>query len=359
MNYFVITFALLLAVGMPATGVTGVQSSNNNDTSIADKLTDSLLGNAKTSIIENATSIIDDGTGTERPEDNDSPGTGTERPEDNDSPFLDEGSQTGSVVINEVELNPQGSDEGNEWIEIYNPSDDDADISGFEITTSFKTVTIHVPSDTVIEANETYVLEFEGQVLSNTAESLSLADDSGEIIGSTPSLVDLGDDDSTWQRMPDGSNRWEFVTETRDDLNDPEGHASATRTARAGSATCHGTAGCAEGIVTRIVDGDTLYVRINGTMYKVDLALASAPQRGEEDFMESTSFTRDLCLGNTVLIDQDDKLLTTRTSVIAVVYCGSTNLNSELLGSGHATLNTDQCETSEFATQRWARDHGC
>lgn len=322
-------------MGMPVAGVASAQSNST----IADSLTDSLLDNA-TSIIDDATSIIDDEIS------------------DTDSPFLDESSPVG-VVINEVELNPRGSDAGNEWIEIYNPSDADADISGFEITTSFKSATIRVPSDTVIEVNETYVIELDGQVLSNTAESLDLADDSGEIIDSTPSLVDPGDDDWTWQRMPDGSNEWEFAEDTRGELNDPEGQSSATRIARSGSAACQGTAGCAEGVATRIVDGDTLYVRINATLYKVDLALASAPQRGEEGFMESTSFTRDLCLGNTVLVDQDDKLLTTRTSVIAVVYCGSTNLNSELLDSDHAALDTDQCETSEFATQRWARDHGC
>lgn len=340
MNSLVVAFALLLAMGLPAAGIASAQSNST----IASNLTDSLLNNTESIIddaIDDATSLIDEETS-----------------DDTNSPFLDESSSV-DVVINEVELNPQGSDRDSEWIELYNPSDTDADISDFEITTSFKSATIRVPSDTMIEANKTYVIELDGQVLSNTAESLELADGSGEIIDSTPSLVDLGDDDRTWQRMPDGGNEWEFAADTSDDLNDPEGQASATRTARSGSAACQGTAGCAEGMATRIVDGDTLYVRINATLYKVELALASAPQRGEEDYMESTSFTRDLCLGNTVLVDQDDKLLTTRTSVIAVVYCGSTNLNSELLDSGHAELDTDQCETSEFATQRWARDHGC
>jgi hypothetical protein len=118
-------------------------------------------------------------------------------------------------------------------------------------------------------------------------------------------------------------------------------------------------AGCAEGMAIRIVDGDTLYVRVNITVYKIDLALASAPSSTEEGFIESTSFTRSLCLGSNVLVDQDDKLLTSDTSVIAVVYCASTNLNSELLDNDYATLNTEQCKTSEFASQRWARDHGC
>jgi hypothetical protein len=107
------------------------------------------------------------------------------------------------------------------------------------------------------------------------------------------------------------------------------------------------------------VDGDTLYVRVNTTVYKVDLALTSAPSITKEGYTESTSITRSLCLGSNVLVDQDDKLLTSDTSVIALVYCASTNLNSELLDSGYASLNMKQCRTSEFSSQSWAKDHGC
>src|SRR5690606_11104322 len=141
MNSLVITFALLLAIGMPATGLTNVQS--NNSTIVGNNLTDSLLRNA-TSIIDDATSIIDDSTSIIN-DGSDDETSGT------DSPFLDEGSLTSGVVLNEVERNPRGDDPGNEWIEIYNLSyDDDAAISRFEITTSFKTVTLKLPPDTVI-----------------------------------------------------------------------------------------------------------------------------------------------------------------------------------------------------------------
>ena len=110
----------------------------------------------------------------------------------------------------------------------------------------------------------------------------------------------------------------------------------------------------------RIVDADTLYVRVNGKVYKVDFALTQVPAKGQKEFMEATSFTRGLCLGSDVLIDQDDNLLTsTGSSIIAVVYCSDINLNSELLDNGYATLNKDQCGTSEFASQPWAKDHGC
>jgi hypothetical protein len=329
---------LLLAIGIPAIGSSSAQSDNSTAGNLtASNLTD-LVDNASSSV--NATDILDD-------------------------PPLVNDTETSSlnatgIVINEVELDPLGSDVGREWIELYNPADVDVNISDFEIRTSFKSATILLPSMAEIEANGTYVLELDGQMLSNTAESLVLANVTGEIVDKTPSLVDRNDDGRTWQRIPDGNNEWQFAADTRGDLNDPDDQAGVTHSARSSStAQCQGTAGCAEGMATRIVDGDTLYVKVNSTTYKVDLALASAPSTTEESFIESTSFTRSLCLGGSVLVDQDDKLLASDTSVIAVVYCASTNLNSELLDSGYATLNSDQCETSEFASQRWARDHGC
>jgi endonuclease YncB( thermonuclease family) len=267
-----------------------------------------------------------------------------------------------NIVINEVELNPRGSDWNQEWIELYNPVNIDTNLTNFEIRTSFKSATIQLPPEAMIEANGTYVIELDGLILSNTAESLVLANASGEIIDRTPSLVDRSDDERTWQRIPDGNDEWQFTAGTRDQLNDPGEQVGSMMTRSATSSSvvrCQGTAGCAEGMAIRIVDGDTLYVRVNSTIYKVDLALVSAPSRMDEGFIDSTAFTRSMCLGSNILIDQDDRQLTSDTSIIAVVYCESANLNSELLDNNYATLDVDQCQTSEFAGQRWAREHGC
>src|SRR5215210_8134304 len=127
-----------------------------------------------------------------------------------------------SILINEVELNPRGNDMAKEWIELYNPTTVDINISNFEIRPLFTSATIKLPLDAVIEAGETYVIDLEGSPLSNTAESLVLANATGEIKDRTPSLVDKGDDESTWQRIPDGNNEWQFVENTRGNLNDPD-----------------------------------------------------------------------------------------------------------------------------------------
>ena len=269
------------------------------------------------------------------------------------------GNVRANIIINEIELNPKGNDSGYEWIELYNPTGVDANISNFEITTSFKSMNMSLQPGAAISANGTYVVVLESEMLSDIAESIIMLDASGDVVDRTPSLVDTSDDDLTWQRMPDGNEEWQFAAATRDELNDPYEQAKLIRSDRPSPTQCQGTAGCAEGMAIRIVDADTLYIKINGTVYKTDLALTSAPSMAEDRFIESTMFTRGLCLGNKVLVDQDDQLLTSDTSIIALVYCESTNLNKELLDNDYAAINLGQCSSSEFSNQLWAKEHGC
>ena len=271
--------------------------------------------------------------------------------------------EEGNIMINEIELNPQSNDDDKDWIELYNPSDSDVNIGDYRIRTSKSTV-IDLPSDAEIKAGETYVIELDRQALSDIAEIVVLESGSGEVVDRTPSFVDRSDDSRTWQRMPDGNNEWQFASDTEEELNGQEATLDLPRIKRGGASgsepKCIGSAGCAEGMAIRIVDGDTLYVSVNGTVYKVNLALAKAPLGGEEGFIESTAFTRSLCLGSRVLIDQDDEQLTSGGSIIATVYCSSdNNLNHELLENGYATFESDQCSESEFARQEWAKKYGC
>ena len=291
-----------------------------------------------------------------------------------------------AILINEIELNPPGEyDEGKEWLELYNPTDVDINISNFEIGTTSESATIRLPPDAIIEAGKTYVIELKEQILSNNVDSIVLTNAAGDILDRTPSLVDRSDDDHTWQRIPDGNNEWQFVENTEgtsnDDFdtssttsdsventesnpnNDPDTLSTILDSVYSGSKVeCLGSAGCIQGVATRIVDGDTLYVESNSsTVHKVDLALIKAPSRSEEMFAESTAFTRDLCLGSTVLVDEDDMLSTSSSDsdIVGVVYCSSTNLNSELLDNGYAKLEMEQCARSEFANEPWVKDHGC
>lgn len=279
---------------------------------------------------------------------------------------------TPTVMINEIELNPPGQDdEGKEWIELFNPSAADINIGNFEIRTSSGSATIKLSSEAIVEAGNTYVIILKDGLLSNIVESLVLVDATGGIKDRTPSLVDRSDDDRTWQRIPDGSNEWQFLENTQGSLNDPDyrsnNNSSSTDMAdsenyQADSGIgCLDSAGCIEGITTRVVNADTLYVIGNGSVYKVNLALVEASSNTEERLVESTEFTQDLCLGSPTIVDQDDNLVLSQTgsSIIAVVYCSSSNLNKELLDNGYAELDMLQCATSEFANEEWAKEHGC
>jgi micrococcal nuclease len=118
-----------------------------------------------------------------------------------------------------------------------------------------------------------------------------------------------------------------------------------------------GTAECFTGIVTRVVDGDTLDV---GDI-RIRLALVNTPERGEPGYSEATAFTKSLCpVGSTVLVDEDDGQRSgSYGRMVAKVFCEGKILNAELLYSGHAGMYTQYCSVSEFAGEPWAREYGC
>lgn len=278
------------------------------------------------------------------------------------------GSGTG-ILINEVEMNPRGRDSGREWVELYNPTQSDVNIGNFAIKTQIQQFMITIPAGTVIGAGQFYVLKVQGERFSSV-EALTLVDTSGRTVDSTPSLLDRRDDARSWQRIPDGSSTWRFTTATQGEPNDPatyqkdaERSAEPAPVASAASETsapqCMGSALCLEGKVFRMVDTDTLYVRTSSGDYKVDLSLTKV-SRSDRTYESGSSITKRLCLGSDVLVDQDDGQVRGKgRNITGAVYCGSHNLNQELLDSGFVGLDFRQCFVSEFASQPWAVRNGC
>lgn len=122
---------------------------------------------------------------------------------------------------------------------------------------------------------------------------------------------------------------------------------------------CQGLALCLKGEVVKVVNGKSFYVSINNKIYKIDLALIGVPVASPQLMMASTTFTRNSCLGGTVLIDQDDGQRNS-DSIIGTVYCSPTkSLNAMLLDEGYVQLDKSQCIASEFAKIDWARSRGC
>jgi micrococcal nuclease len=125
------------------------------------------------------------------------------------------------------------------------------------------------------------------------------------------------------------------------------------------STECKGSADCFRGIVTEIVDGDTLDVN----NVRVRLAMVNTPEAGEEGYDEATDTTESECpVGSEALVDEDDgQKGGSFGRLIGIVYCNgsSSSLNELLLAAGKAVLYGDFCGVSEFAKENWVTRYGC
>ena len=120
---------------------------------------------------------------------------------------------------------------------------------------------------------------------------------------------------------------------------------------------CTGSALCVADIVTRIVDGDTIYT----DNYKIRLALVDTPEIGEEGFSKAAMFTAGMCPeGSVITIDQDDvQMYDQYDRLLANVYCDGKSVNSALLYGQLADLSARFCPISEFEDTKWAQTFGC
>jgi hypothetical protein len=125
------------------------------------------------------------------------------------------------------------------------------------------------------------------------------------------------------------------------------------------STECKRSADCFRGIVTEIVDGDTLDVN----NVRVRLAMVNTPEVGDEGYYAAIDTTESECaVGSEALVDEDDgQKEGSYSRLIGVVYCNgnSSSLNEILMESGQANLYEDFCSVSEFAKEGWVTRYGC
>lgn len=125
------------------------------------------------------------------------------------------------------------------------------------------------------------------------------------------------------------------------------------------STECKGSADCFRGIVTEIVDGDTLDVN----NVRVRLAMVNTPEVGEPGYYEAIETTESECpVGSEALVDEDDgQKGGSFGRLIGVVYCDRSNisLNEILMNANKAVLYEDFCDVSEFANENWVTRYGC
>lgn len=127
-----------------------------------------------------------------------------------------------SVVINEVDINPNGSDFASisEYVELYNPTDSAIDIGGWKVasTVALKKTMI-LPSGTIIQPGQFITFSYQSAWFADAGESVELRDKDNVVIDKTPLLYDSQDDFASHQRIYDGVDTdspddWELVMST-------------------------------------------------------------------------------------------------------------------------------------------------
>ena len=138
-----------------------------------------------------------------------------------------------AILINEVELNPLGTDSGQEKVELYNPSGSPLDVGGWTLSSTAGTgAIIAIPDGAVIPGHGYVLVDSNTQWLDNEQEIIVLRDRTGVTLDYASYFSDRHNDANTWQRSPDGSEKWIFAMSTLGNSNVglvSEGEEAASR----------------------------------------------------------------------------------------------------------------------------------
>ncbi len=134
-------------------------------------------------------------------------------------PAMGQSTSGENVVINEIDINPPGNDSQSvsEWVELYNPTDTAIDIGGWAIaSTTVLKQTMIIPHGTIIQPNSFLTYSYKSIWFTDVAELVELRDANGMVIDKTPTITDIANDFTSWQRIYDGFdtdsvNDWKFV----------------------------------------------------------------------------------------------------------------------------------------------------
>jgi hypothetical protein len=119
-----------------------------------------------------------------------------------------------NIVINEIDTNPNGDDSLSisEWVELYNPTDSDVDLSGWQIaSTTVLKKTFTIPDGTIISPDNFLIFTHAKIWFTDSGELVELRNANGIVVDKTPSITDLENNFLSWQRSYDSYPDWEFT----------------------------------------------------------------------------------------------------------------------------------------------------
>ena len=111
-----------------------------------------------------------------------------------------------------------------------------------------------------------------------------------------------------------------------------------------------GSSGGESGIVTRILDGDTIDVDINGTSYRIRYIGVNTPERDEPCYSDASTANTQVVAGKTVRLVKDTSETDRYGRLLRYVYVGDTFVNEKLVRDGWA-------EAREYPPDTQFADH--
>jgi micrococcal nuclease len=240
-------------------------------------------------------------------------------------------SASSDVIIYAFDQNPAGSDEGNEWFTLHNPSNKSVDIGNWTFESTHGTTAIdRIPEGTTLYPGTYFTCTPFYRWRDNSEEAIILKNAKGEEVDRTPALNDNENDNRYWIR---NNSEWTF----------------GVRELEKGELW--------RGYVKKVVDGDTIDVRFNiYGVQRVRLVGINTPEIGEEGYEEAKEFVNTTCRGEEVKLDVDDKKqYDPHHRILAVVYVNDTNLNEKLVREGYAEVM--YIPPSEFDCREWEADY--
>lgn len=104
--------------------------------------------------------------------------------------------------------------------------------------------------------------------------------------------------------------------------------------------------------VTRVIDGDTIDVELNGESVRIRYVGVNTPERDEPCYSDATQANRDLVEGQTVRLEIDTSDTDRFDRLLRYVYVGDTFVNEELIRRGYGEVVRYAPDDREFANFR-------
>jgi len=90
--------------------------------------------------------------------------------------------------------------------------------------------------------------------------------------------------------------------------------------------------------LVRVIDGDTIDVRINGTKYRVRYVGMNTPERDQPCYNEATDANRSMLEGQTLTLVKDTSETDQYGRLLRYIYAGDVFVNEELVRQGYAEV---------------------